>query len=104
MDLTRRYCATINPLIRKAEGMEDTGRATVPAGREVQVLTFGNTANEIELAALDEARPFFGEQARLMVVPDYRASAVGNGPHKALAAGGKYQATVTVRAIEPGDS
>jgi len=80
---------------------EGTDRETRPAGREVEVLAFGDTADEIELAALDEARPFFGDAARLTVVHGYRAQAVLAGYSLEKQAGGKkYHATVTVRTIE----
>jgi hypothetical protein len=82
--------------------MEGIDRETRPAGREVEVLVFGDTADELELAALDEARPFFGDAVRLEVVRDYRALAVlPNGVFAARANGKKYQANVTVRTIEP---
>jgi hypothetical protein len=83
--------------------MEGIDRETRPAGREVEVFVFGNTADELELAALDEARPFFGAQVRLAIVPDYRAMTVlVGGSLAAKAAGRKYQATVIVRTVEGG--
>ena len=71
----------------------------------MQVFVFGDTADEIELAALDEGRPFFGDSVRLGVVRDYTAHRVlPNGTFGVLAAGKRYQANVTVRTIElPGD-
>jgi hypothetical protein len=60
----------------------------------------GNTAEEIELAALDEARPFFGEHARLEVVKDYQVSSVTEGDSRAHL-GKKYTAGVRVRTVEP---
>jgi hypothetical protein len=82
--------------------MEGIDRETRPAGREVSVFVFGDNADEIELAALDEARPFFGQHAHLTVVPDYRAlSVLPDGYYVTQAAGKKYQAAVIVRTIEP---
>ena len=84
--------------------MDYTDRETRPAGREVEVFVFGDNADEIELAALDEARPFFGDTAHLTVVPAYKAMAVRpEGSLAARAGGKKYQATVIVRTIEPGE-
>jgi hypothetical protein len=84
---------------------EYTDRETRSPGREVSVFVFGDTADEIELAALDEARPFFGHHAQLTVIPAYKAVTVlPNGPYAGQAAGKKYQATVTVRTIEPESS
>ena len=81
--------------------MEDTNRETRPAGREVSVFVFGDTADELELAALDEARPFFGDTVQLRVVPDYTAHQVlPNGALAARAAGKRYQANMLVRTIE----
>jgi hypothetical protein len=82
--------------------MEGIDRETRPAGREVEVFVFGNTADELELAALDEARPFFGDAVRLIVVPDYRAQTVlADGSYFMQSEGRKFQARVTVRTIEP---
>ncbi len=54
------------------------------------------------MAALDEARAFFGESWRLAVVPDWKAYT--HGPHGALtgeAQGKRYHAHMTVHIIEP---
>jgi len=84
--------------------MEGIDRETLPAGREVSVFVFGDTASEIELAALDEARPFFGEATRLEIIPDYRAHRVlPDGDYVTQAAGRRYQATVIIRTIESGE-
>jgi hypothetical protein len=67
-----------------------------PAGRTISVVVYGNTADEVELAALDEARGFFGADRRLEVVRDYRV--VGT-----LAVDGtskKYRAAASVRTVE----
>lgn len=81
---------------------EDTGRATRPAGREMSVLAFGDNVGEVEMAALDEVRAFFGEDLRLEIVPSYQVWDVR--PTNALAAeanGKKYYARIVVRVIEP---
>jgi hypothetical protein len=80
---------------------EGTDRDTRPAGRDLSMLVFGDNADEIELAALDEARAFFGDHAHLTVVQGYKSYRVH--PDSALsaeAAGKKYNARVTVRTIE----
>ena len=84
--------------------MEGVERDTRPAGREVSVLVFGNTADEIELAALDEGRLFFGEAAQLRVVRDYKAWPVAEAAAslQAKANGKLWHARVIVRTIEPG--
>lgn len=77
---------------------EGIDRDIRPAGREVDVFVFGDNADEIELAALDEARPFFGDGVHLTVVPAYRAlSVLPGGALEPRAGGKKYHATVTVR-------
>jgi hypothetical protein len=82
--------------------MEGIDRETRPAGREIEVFVFGDNADEIELAALDEARPFFGESVHLTVVPAYRVMTVlPSGSLAAKANGKKYQSTITVRTVEP---
>jgi hypothetical protein len=89
---------------------DDTDRETRPAGRNVNVHVFGDTADEIEMAALDEVRPFFGEDVRLEVVRDYKAwriseltwlAAEDAEAVKAQANGKQWEADVTVRTIEP---
>lgn len=60
----------------------------------------GDTAEEIELAALDAAREFFGPAPRLQVVPDYQVCGVpDNSPHAET--GKRYVAGVRVQTIEP---
>ena len=89
--------------------MEGTDRETRPAGRSVNVLVFGNSADEIELAALDKARPFFGEHAQLEVVRNWSAGTNADAwanteRYRERAVGKTYSAHVTVRTIEtPGD-
>jgi hypothetical protein len=82
--------------------MENIDRETRPAGRSMVVTAFGDNADEIELAALDEVRPFFGAAVQLEVQRDYIAHAATEGQRRTVAAGKRYTATVSVRAIEPG--
>ncbi len=86
--------------------MEGIDRQIRPAGRDLSLLVFGDTADEIESAALDKARAFFGEPAHLTVVQGYEVHDDGDAPggDRPLypAAGGKkYRARVIVRTIEP---
>jgi hypothetical protein len=85
--------------------MDSTDRETRPASRSMSVRVFGNSADEIELSALDEARPFFGEAARLEVARDWHAGDVGSyatlNEYRERATGKKYTASVLVRTIEP---
>lgn len=84
--------------------MEGIDRETRPAGREMRVLVFGDNADEIELAALDEVRGFFGDDVRLEVICDYKVFRVLPGEAVSTAANGKkYRAGVTVRTIEAGE-
>ena len=77
---------------------DDTQQGERSLGRSIEVLASGDNADEIELAALDEARKFFGKDIRLEVVRDYRVFDVRPGSAlEAKAAGKGYQATVTVR-------
>jgi hypothetical protein len=76
---------------------EDITQRQRPAGRILNVTVFGDTADEIELAALDEARTFFGDSRQLEIVPDYKVS--GTIPHDGTDK--KYRAGVNVRTVEP---
>jgi hypothetical protein len=70
-------------------------------GRSLTVRAFGDTANEIELYALDEARAFFGDDIKLTVERDYVTSAISSASRHTLpgeVADKKYLATVLVRA------
>jgi hypothetical protein len=72
------------------------------------VLVFGDTADEIELAALDKARAFFGVHAHLTIpgyiVHDDGDSTIGGAePLYPQAGGKKYRARVDVRTIEAGE-
>ena len=82
--------------------MEDIDRETLPAGRELSLLVFGDNADEIEFAALDTARAFFGEHAHLAVAQGYKTYQVGSTSALAAKASGKgFWARVLVRTIEP---
>ena len=79
----------------------ETDREVLRPGRRIHVFVFGDNASEIELAALDAAREFFGDSPRLRVVPDYLANIVlPNGMFTEKAGGKAWQATVTVEAQE----
>jgi hypothetical protein len=69
-------------------------------GRIFRTSVVGDTADEIELAALDEARVFFGDGRQLEVVHDYQAIPVELIPRHAQS-GKKYTAEVCVRTVEP---
>jgi hypothetical protein len=81
---------------------EDTGRLAQPQQRSVNVQAFGDTMAEIEMAALDKAREYFGEGWRMRIEPSYRAHTVGeHDPNRVAAAGKAYQAHVIVSLVEP---
>ena len=63
--------------------------------------TYGDTPEELELAALDEARAFFGHEVRLAIVANY-AVARPQSPAtaaRALEMGKTYRALVRVRIV-----
>lgn len=76
---------------------EDITQRQQSPGRILNVVVFGDTADEIELAALDEARAFFGGSRQLEIVPDYKVSGTipQDGTDK------NYRAAVNVRTVEP---
>ena len=80
----------------------ETDREVLRPGRRIHVLVFGDNASEIELAALDAAREFFGDSPRLRVVPDYLVHDVRPGsPLEAARTSRKtWQADITVEAQE----
>jgi hypothetical protein len=89
--------------------MEGIDRETRRAARSISVLVFGNNADEIELAALDVARPFFGGGVRLEVVRNWNASANADvwsrvARTREQAADKTYSAHITVRTVEPDPS
>jgi hypothetical protein len=66
--------------------------------RKIRVRAFGDTADEIELSALDEARRVFGPDVPLAIDRSYLIVPVENTSATAEAAGGKgYTASVDVR-------
>lgn len=76
----------------------DTSQQGGTLGRKITVTAFGDTADEVELYALDEARRFFGVDIPLEIVRDYQTHRLGPATSLAKDAGGKaYVATVTVR-------
>ena len=82
--------------------MEGIDREARPAGRTFVALVAGDTAEEIELAALDAAREFFGAGPQLEVMRNYKVGPVGGfSPH--APSGKKYCAEVPVRTIEAGE-
>ena len=63
--------------------------------RSLKISAYGDTADEIEFAALDKAREFFGSTAKLHLDRTYQASSASGH----LAAGDKkYYATIVVNA------
>lgn len=80
---------------------EDTAAHLKPGGRTINVVVCGDTADEIELAALDEARKFFGPDRQLEVVHDYSVTGMP-AHHKLAESGKKYLAPggVHVRTVE----
>lgn len=67
-------------------------------GRVFRATVFGDTASEIEIAALSAAQAFFGDGIPLEVVQDYHAS--GTTPlEREKHANKKYVAFVNVRAV-----
>lgn len=81
---------------------DDVTQRTQPAGRTIKVFVFGDTADEIEISALDEARKFFGANVRLEVVRDYEVLTVlPNGFLAGQANGKAWHASVPVRTVEP---
>lgn len=58
--------------------MEETSERT--SGRSAKVRAIGNTADEIELNAIDQARGIFGPELRLQVVRDYQVGTNASFP------------------------
>ena len=79
----------------------DAEQSTRPAGRSINVQAFGDSADELELAALDEARTVFGKDMRLEIVRDYLINPVSSATKLFEKAGGKrYVSTIGVRVLE----
>ena len=75
---------------------EATQRQTSDGGRVLQITVYGNSHTELELAALDKAREFFGPDIQLEVIDEYKASRV---PSYEDGGGKMYTAGMTVRAL-----
>lgn len=74
---------------------------TASPGRILWVVAYGDTADEIEMAALDAAREFFGPDRRLAVIPDYQVSSIGpHSPARDRASGKRYVTSAKVRTVE----
>lgn len=79
--------------------MNEQDQTTRPSGRSITVTVFGDNVAEIELAALDEARSFFGQDLQLEIIHDYhvhpaRSALGGKASEK------KHVANIQVRAVE----
>lgn len=76
----------------------ETDRQDGTLGRRISVRAFGDTADEIELYALDEARLVFGADVPLEIVRDYQINPIYSGSSLTAFADGKTRvATVIVR-------
>jgi hypothetical protein len=59
---------------------ESTNQHARHEGRSFSTAAFGDSTSEIELAALDEARKFFGPDVRMEIVKNYHVgTSVGHG-------------------------
>jgi len=67
-------------------------------GRDLTMMAYGDSAPEIEMAALDAARKVFGDDVRLVPVRKYSVTVAGQG--EANPAGKKYRASITVRVMD----
>ena len=63
-------------------------------GRSVSMYVYGADMEALEMAALDEARKFFGDQMHLEVIHDYQVFTYSQEPPER-----HYAANVTVREI-----
>jgi hypothetical protein len=79
---------------------EDVASRQDSPGRTIAVVAFGDTADEIEMAALDEARAFFGDR-RLEVIRDYAVQDAISSIDVDRESGKKYRAQVCVRVVDP---
>lgn len=71
--------------------MSDETRQDQQTGRRITVGVYGGGADTLELAALDEARKFFGTEARLEVQRSYHVHAYTlHSPDE------RYHANITV--------
>jgi hypothetical protein len=77
--------------------MNDTSQSGVFGTRKVRVRAFGDTADEIDLFALDEARRVFGPDVPLAIDHSYLIVPVENTSQGGKAGGKAYTASVDVR-------
>jgi hypothetical protein len=82
--------------------MSEHDQSTRPSGRTLSVYAYGDTAEQMELMALDKARAFFGTDVRLDVVRDYAVFAPMAEPHLTCCAelGVAHMASIKVQVIE----
>ena len=71
-------------------------------GRSMTVRAYGNTADELELMALDGARKVFGNDVQLTVVRDYTVAEpiLTSMVREAEEHGAAYFSDITVRTVE----
>lgn len=74
--------------------MNEQEQRETTGGRAIAVPVYGASQEALEIAALDEARNFFGCSVRLEIVRDYRVQVnLRNEPER------RYWARVTVREV-----
>lgn len=78
---------------------EDTEARQESRGRTINVYVAGNTADEIELAALDEARAVFGADIALEIIRDYAIHGTASSSTLKESVK-KYCASLKVRTVE----
>ena len=69
-------------------------------GRRITVEVRADSMNELEMAALDEARAYFGSEVQLEVLPNYHVHAYGHGVDNSNN-GKRYHANVMVAELAP---
>jgi hypothetical protein len=74
----------------------DTEETTQQSGRSISVTARGNTADEIELNAIDQARQVIGSEPQLRVVRDYEIRPTLDYPPGSP----DWYAMVTVQVVE----
>jgi hypothetical protein len=80
---------------------EDTDRRQESPGRVMHVYVWGDTADEVELAALDKAREFFGPDRQLEVVLGYHVWTIDRSSSpEAQESGKRYSSSIIVRTVE----
>lgn len=100
-DLASARLAGCLALVSIAEDLRHLAAAEIKlterAGPRYPVLAFGDTAAEIEQAALHDAQPVFGDTP-IHVIPDYLITPVATAGERMEAGGKTLYATVTVQA------